>query len=83
VKVITSACIESVTPQGVSCKRDGLAEMIAGMDTIVLAMGASPASELAKQLEGKVAEVQVIGDALNPSNAMEAIAAGAQIGRAI
>ncbi len=83
VKVITSACIESVTPQGVSCQRDGLAEMIKGMDTIVLAMGALPASELAKQLEGKPAEVHVIGDARNPANAMEAIAAGAEVGRAI
>ncbi|MBN2099555.1 MAG: NADH:flavin oxidoreductase, partial [Dehalococcoidia bacterium] len=70
-------------PQGVSCRRDGLAEVIKGMDTVVLAMGALPASELAKQIEGKVAEVHVIGDARNPANAMEAIAAGAELGRAI
>jgi NADPH-dependent 2,4-dienoyl-CoA reductase/sulfur reductase-like enzyme len=83
VKVITSACIENITPQGVTCSRDGLAQTIGKVDTIVLAMGALPATELAKQLESKVGQVHVIGDAQNPANAMEAVAAGAQIGRAI
>jgi 2,4-dienoyl-CoA reductase-like NADH-dependent reductase (Old Yellow Enzyme family) len=83
VKVITSACIESVAPQGIGCSRNGLTETIGGIDTVVLAMGASPESALARQLEGKAPQVHVIGDAKNPSNAMEAIAAGARIARDI
>ena len=58
--------------------------MIKGMDTIVLAMGALPiGAKDVSPLRGRVAEVHVIGDARNPSNAMEAIAAGAEAGRAI
>ncbi len=83
VKVITSACLESVTPQGVSYSRNGLTETVGGIDTVVLAMGASPESKLARQLEGRAPQVHVIGDANNPGNAMEAIAAGARIARDI
>ena len=83
VRAITSASILSITPDGVTYSRDGQTETIGGMNTIVLAMGTAPSDELAKQLEGKVSQVHVIGDAQNPTNAMEAIAAGAQLGRAI
>jgi 2,4-dienoyl-CoA reductase-like NADH-dependent reductase (Old Yellow Enzyme family)/thioredoxin reductase len=83
VRVITSANILSITPDGVTYSRDGKTETMGGVNTIVLAMGYTPASELAIQLEGKASQVHVIGDAQDPTNAMEAIAAGAQIGRAI
>ena len=83
VNVITSANILGITPDGVTYSRDGKTDTIGGMNTIVLAMGTASSDELAKQLEGKVSQVHIIGDAQNPTNAMEAIAAGAQLGRAI
>ncbi|MBN2099557.1 MAG: hypothetical protein JW753_08180 [Dehalococcoidia bacterium] len=52
----------------------------------VLAMGALPIGAIRlgrTHLRGRVAGAHVIGDARNPSNAMEAIAAGAEVGRAI
>jgi len=83
VKVITSATIQSVVSDGVVVSRDGKVETVGGMDTIVLAMGAVSVNELAKEIEGKVSEVHVIGDAESPAKATEAIAAGAQAGRSI
>jgi len=83
VKIITSCSIERITADGAVVKRDGVEETISGMDTIVLAMGSVADNTLAKQLEGKIKEIFVIGDAEKPGNATEAIAAGAKIGRGI
>ena len=83
VKVVTSATIQRIAGDGLVVSRDGKAETIGGMDTIVLAMGAVSVSELAKEIEGKVSEVYVIGDAQTPGKATEAIAAGAEVGRRI
>ena len=83
VKVVTSATIQRIVSDGVVVSRDGREETIGGMDTIVLAMGAVSVNELAKEIEGKISEVHVIGDAQSPAKATEAIAAGAQVGRSI
>ena len=83
VKVVTSATVQSIVRDGLVVSVNGNEEIVGGMDTIVLAMGAIPVSELAKEIEGKVPEVYVIGDAQSPSKATDAIAAGAQAGRAI
>jgi hypothetical protein len=58
-------------------------ESLGGMDTIVLALGTKSQGGLAKEIEDKVSELYVIGDAQIPGKAMEAIAAGAEIGRQI
>ena len=83
VKVVTSATIQRIVSDGVVVSRDGREETIGGMDTIVLAMGAVSVNELAKEIEGKISKVHVIGDAQSPAKATEAIAAGAQVGRSI
>jgi NADPH-dependent 2,4-dienoyl-CoA reductase/sulfur reductase-like enzyme len=83
VKIITSCSIERITADGAVVKRDGVEETISGMDTIVLALGVVADNALAKQIEGKIKEIYVIGDAEKPGNATEAIAAGAKTGRSI
>lgn len=83
VKVVTSATIERIVGDGLVVNCDGKVETIGGMDTIALAMGAVSVNELAKEIEGKVSEVYVIGDAQTPAKATEAIAAGAEAGRKI
>jgi hypothetical protein len=46
-------------------------------------MGVKSVDTLSKEIEGKVPEVHVIGDASHPRRALEATAGGAEIGRRI
>lgn len=52
---------------------------ISGFDTIVLALGSIADNPIAKVLEGKVPELYVIGDALQPREALEAVYEGEEI----
>jgi len=52
-------------------------------DTIVLAAGAVPNNQLAEELRGKVAELHVIGDSLEPRKIPEAISDGTRVGLAL
>jgi 2,4-dienoyl-CoA reductase-like NADH-dependent reductase (Old Yellow Enzyme family)/NADPH-dependent 2,4-dienoyl-CoA reductase/sulfur reductase-like enzyme len=81
VKQLTSTRIVEIHDDGVVVEREGRREVLAGIDTVVLALGAEPENRLARELEGKVAELHVIGDAQQPANALAAIAAGAEVGR--
>jgi NADH dehydrogenase FAD-containing subunit len=49
---------------------------IEGFDTIVLAVGSKPDDRIAKELEGKVPELYVIGDASKPGEALQAVYEG-------
>ena len=44
-----------------------------GFDTIVLAVGSEPDDRIAKELEGKVPELSVIGDASKPGEILQAV----------
>jgi pyruvate/2-oxoglutarate dehydrogenase complex dihydrolipoamide dehydrogenase (E3) component len=46
---------------------------IGGFDTIVLAVGSKPDDRIAKELEGKVPELYVIGDASKPGEILQAV----------
>ncbi|MBN1613332.1 MAG: FAD-dependent oxidoreductase [Deltaproteobacteria bacterium] len=83
VKIVTSAAIREILSNGVLVSRDGKEETIGGMDTVVLALGTKSRNELAGEIEGTVGELYVIGDARTPGKAMDAIAAGAEVGRQI
>jgi len=83
VKIITSATVREILDDGVVFTRNGVEETLRGMDTVVLAMGAKPVDELSHKIRDKVAEVYVIGDAKQPRKALQAIAEGAEIARAI
>ena len=50
-------------------------------DTIVIAAGATPKAELAEKLKGKVPEVHLVGDSVEPRRILEAIDDGARVGR--
>ncbi len=83
VRTMTSATLKSIATGSVVIGRNGSEERIEGVDTVVLALGSIPVSELAGLAQTGVAEVYVIGDAEQPGQATEAITAGARIGRAI
>jgi 2,4-dienoyl-CoA reductase-like NADH-dependent reductase (Old Yellow Enzyme family)/thioredoxin reductase len=52
-------------------------------DGVVMAVGARPENELAAELERSVPEFYMIGDCVEPRNAMDAIREGAELGRKI
>jgi len=52
-------------------------------DTVVLAVGVKPEKQLIETLKGMVPEVYVIGDCVQPRDAMWAIREGAEIARKI
>jgi pyruvate/2-oxoglutarate dehydrogenase complex dihydrolipoamide dehydrogenase (E3) component len=53
------------------------------IETVVLAVGVCPNQELPKALEGSDMVVHVIGDAVNPRKALEAIWEGFEVGNKI
>lgn len=57
--------------------------LLNGYDTMVLAVGSQPIENLSKDLQNRIQEVHVIGDALTPRNALEAIHEGAMVGRKV
>ena len=59
------------------------AERLVEGATVVLACGTLPDDRLARQLEGRVPEVHVIGDALAPRRIMHATLEGARVGVAL
>ena len=83
VDVIVRAKVKEILDDGVVFERDGQEETLHGFEYVVLAMGAKSVDTLSKEIEGKVPEVYVIGDATFPRRALEATAGGAAIGRQI
>ncbi|HEY8477344.1 MAG TPA: NADH:flavin oxidoreductase, partial [Chloroflexota bacterium] len=76
--------VESIEPGGVVRVRcDGRGETLGPFDTIVLAAGYRPRNELYHQLRGQVAEVYLVGDALQPRSAVEAVLEAARTALAI
>jgi NADPH-dependent 2,4-dienoyl-CoA reductase/sulfur reductase-like enzyme len=81
VTALTSTRVVEIDGERVVVERAGRREVLAAFDSVVLALGAKPENRLARELEGKVAELHVIGDARQPASALAAIAAGNEVGR--
>jgi 2,4-dienoyl-CoA reductase-like NADH-dependent reductase (Old Yellow Enzyme family)/thioredoxin reductase len=82
IKTFVSTQIKEIQPKGiVVVLRNGAEETWDAFDTIVLACGVRPKDELSKQIQGKVKEVYVIGDAAKARRGLEAIRSGSEIGR--
>lgn len=79
VQVETGATVKEFLKDGVIAERDGQQIHLAGFDTIVLAMGIKAVNTLKKKLEGKISELYVIGDAVTPRKATDAIEEGARV----
>jgi hypothetical protein len=54
-----------------------------GMDTLVLAQGHQPATELEESLRGRGLEIHLVGDCLSPRTAEEAIYEGLLVAREV
>ncbi|MGB2798643.1 MAG: FAD-dependent oxidoreductase [Dehalococcoidia bacterium] len=78
VQIETGATVKEFLEDGVIVEKDGQETRLTGFDTIVLAMGVRSVNPLKEKLEGKV-ELYVIGDALEPRKAIDAIEEGARV----
>jgi 2,4-dienoyl-CoA reductase-like NADH-dependent reductase (Old Yellow Enzyme family)/NADPH-dependent glutamate synthase beta subunit-like oxidoreductase len=79
VKIETKAPVVEFLDDGIIINKGGKKSRLEGFDTIVLAMGAKPVNGLKAKLEKKAPELYVIGDALEPRQAIEAIEEGARV----
>ena len=52
-------------------------------DTVILAVGFQPVTELLRELTGTVSEIHAIGDCVEPQDALAAVSQGAEIGRLV
>jgi pyruvate/2-oxoglutarate dehydrogenase complex dihydrolipoamide dehydrogenase (E3) component len=76
VQVICNARVVAAAPGEVSYIRDGWRFTLEGVDTIVLAAGVSPETQLAMDLTRGGYEFERIGDCQTPGDAMSAIYQG-------
>ncbi|MBA7626132.1 NADH oxidase [subsurface metagenome] len=76
VQVETGAKVKEFLEDGVIAERDGREIYLVGFDTIVLALGVKSVNTLKEKLEGKISELYVIGDAVTPRKAIDAIEEG-------
>jgi len=83
VKMLRFAEVKEVKNNAVLIQKDGEEIRFGSMDTIVLAFGSTPNNSLKEQLAGSIPSVHVIGDASAPRKAIDAVAEGFNIGRAI
>ncbi|PNR89698.1 NADH:flavin oxidoreductase [Petrotoga sp. HWH.PT.55.6.1] len=79
VKAITNATVKEFLDDGVVYEKGGKEEKLTGFDTIVLSMGAKAYNPLEEKIKGKVSEVYVIGDAVEPRKTLEAIEEAARV----
>lgn len=73
IRVCSHAKLKEVNPDGIMLEKANT-DFFLDADTIILSVGARPRKSLQKSLEGKVAEMHVIGDGKKIGNAMTGIA---------
>ena len=83
VTILTRTKAEAVKEGGLVVRTEDKREHLLAADTIVSATGARPNQELYQALSGKVAEIHLAGDCVEPRHISEAIAEGFNAGQAI
>lgn len=78
IEVLLGREIGGIEPDGVLLSDREKKEEKIKVDLVVLALGSAPANELAKELEGKVEEVYLVGDSNKPRKIMDAVYEGFQ-----
>jgi hypothetical protein len=84
VTLIPMTVAAAITSQGVRIRHTfSKAEAVLDADTVVLAFGGKANDALVPELDGKVPELRVIGDAYSPRRIHDAILDGTRTGRAL
>jgi 2,4-dienoyl-CoA reductase (NADPH2) len=78
VRVAAGARAESITAEGVWVEREEGRELLPA-DTVVLASGYEPSSEVYEELRDSAPEVHLVGDAVNVDHATEGIARAMEV----
>lgn len=78
----TGASVVEITDKGVKISRDDSTEFIEA-DTVVIARGLVPNTELAGKLSGKGPDIYTVGDFVEPGRLLEATKSGFLIGQQI
>ncbi len=82
IRIYTSTCLEEIKKDRVVVNGpDGIRELPA--DTVVLAIGSKSESGLYGQIKNEFHEVSVIGDAVTPRKAMDAVREAYDLGISI
>ena len=72
IRVCSNAKVIEINDRGILLEKAGIPFLL-DADTVIISVGATPRKDLAKALEGKVAEVYAVGDGHQVGNAMKAI----------
>jgi NADPH-dependent 2,4-dienoyl-CoA reductase/sulfur reductase-like enzyme len=84
VALVPMTIAREIVPHGVRTRHTfSNAEAIVEADSVVLAFGGKAHDPLSRELEGKVAELKVIGDAYSPRRVHDAILDGTRAARAL
>ena len=81
--ILTGVQYEEITGAGVTVRTEAGERRTVEADTVVLAAGARPNTELLTSVEGKVAQVLPVGDCVKPRGIREAIEEGYCAGLAL
>ncbi|MGC9324205.1 MAG: FAD-dependent oxidoreductase [Desulfomonilia bacterium] len=81
VAILTGSQVLRITPEGVVSTGPDNVETTHRAQYVVIAAGSEPVSRIAQEIEGRVQEIHLIGDAAEPRRAAEAISEGARAGR--
>lgn len=76
VEVMVGRKLERIEPDGVVLSNKNMEEERVKADSIVLALGATPANDLPKALKGKIQEVYIVGDCQQPRKLSDAVYEG-------
>ena len=80
---MVSTTVKEITEAGVIVTKNGEEQLLSGLDRVILACGTKSVDSLSNSIKDTVSEVYVIGDAKEPRKALEAIAEGSEVARAI
>lgn len=75
INTMTETMVKEITANGVKVQH-GSEEMLINADTVVLATGSTPNTELYNELKQMFSEVHLIGDAVSPAKVADAIHQG-------
>ncbi len=80
VRMETKAQVVEITDKGVKVRREGDKDDFFEADTVVVAVGMKANREVADSLQGKVDELYLVGDCVEPRRITQAIREGFDVG---
>jgi 2,4-dienoyl-CoA reductase (NADPH2) len=83
IRMLVRARVEAITPDAVRVACEGRPPETVEADTVIYAIGSQPYDPLRHDLQGRVAELHVIGDCDTPQRVRQAVDAGFRTGAAV